>query len=81
MNAEQARAVIERVLSRIAPEVDLLAVDPTESLTDQLAINSMDQLNLVLGVHEETGVDIPERDYPKLASVEGFVTYLVARGA
>ena len=80
MNELQARAVIERVLARIAPEVDLAGIDPTESMTDQLAIDSMDQLNLVVGVHEETGIDIPERDYPKLATLEGFVGYLTGHG-
>ena len=38
----------------------------------------MDFLNLVTALYEETGIDVPERDYPTLASVSGFVDYIVA---
>jgi hypothetical protein len=41
----------------------------------------MDFLILVDELHEQTGVEIPERDYPQLASVEGCVAYLAARRA
>ena len=36
----------------------------------------MDFLNLVTALHDETGIDVPERDYPQLASIDGFVTYV-----
>ncbi len=38
----------------------------------------MDFLNLVAALHEETGIDVPERDYPSLATVAGFVAYVAA---
>ena len=38
----------------------------------------MDFLNLVTALHDETGIDVPERDYPQLASVDGFVAYVTA---
>jgi acyl carrier protein len=28
-------------------------------------------------VHEKTGIDIPERDYPKLSTVNDVVAYLM----
>ncbi len=33
------------------------------------------------GVHDRTGVDIPERDYPQGATLEGCVRYLRANRA
>ncbi len=36
----------------------------------------MDFLNFVIGLHKELGVNIPEADYPKLATLDGCVEYL-----
>jgi acyl carrier protein len=42
----------------------------------------MDFLNLLVAVHERTGVEIPEADYGKLATLDQLVAYLLrASGA
>lgn len=71
-----ARAVLERVLADIAPEVDLADARPDGQLQDELGLDSMDFLNLMMGIHEQTGVTIPERDYPALSTVDGVIAYL-----
>ncbi len=76
MNSTDARALIDRLIHRIAPEVDLAEADPGAPLQDTLDLDSMDFLNLVTAVHEETGIDIPERDYPQLDSIDGFTDYI-----
>jgi acyl carrier protein len=78
MNQERLRTVILHALSRVAPEADPDDIDPTISLRDQLDIDSMDFLNFVIGLHKELGVEIPEIDYPKLATLNGCVDYLSA---
>ena len=45
---------------------------------DQSDIDSMDFLNFVIGLHKELKVEIPEADYPKLASLNSGVEYLLA---
>jgi acyl carrier protein len=50
-------------------------------LRDQLDIDSMDFLNFVIALHERLGVDVPERDYPQLATFDGCVEYLAAAPA
>jgi V/A-type H+-transporting ATPase subunit D len=45
--------------------VDPVGIDPAEELVEQLDIDSMDFLNLIVAVHERTGIEIPERDYAK----------------
>ena len=79
MTREETVAVLARVLARIAPEADLARVDPRADLREALDLDSMDFLNFVVGVHEATGVEIPEADAPKLASVDGAVAYLAER--
>ena len=81
MTDDDARALLARALSGIAPEVDLDEVDADAPLQEAMDLDSMDFLNLVAALHEATGLELPERDYPRLSSVRGFVEYLTAAGA
>lgn len=81
MNPDDARALLARLLGRIAPEVELDDIDPAAPLQEAMDLDSMDFLNLVTAVHEATGLEVPERDYPLLATVDGFVAYLAAAKA
>jgi len=75
----EIKAVVLRVLGAIAPEADLAALDPRISLRDQLDVDSVDFLNFIIGLHKELGVDIPDADVPKLATISGCVAYLASR--
>ena len=39
----------------------------------------MNVLDLMIAIHEATGVDIPEADYPKILTLNDFATYLGPR--
>ena len=45
---------------------------------DQVDIDSMDFLNFAIALDEELGVAVPEKDYPKLASLDGCADYVLA---
>ena len=79
MRDDEIKALILRVLGDIAPEAEVDHIDPAVDLREQLDLDSMDILNLMVGIHEAIGVDIPEADYPQMASLDGCVTYLRAR--
>ena len=36
----------------------------------------MDFLNVMIAIAETTGIEIPERDYPEVATFSGLVGYL-----
>jgi acyl carrier protein len=38
----------------------------------------MDFLNFLIAVHKATGIEIPESDYPKLATLDGCVDYVAS---
>ena len=78
MNTSDSLALIQRLLHSIAPEADVGAINGQGPLQEQLDLDSMDFLNLVTAVHDATGLEIPERDYPLLASLDGFVEYLTS---
>ncbi len=71
---------IRKVLRTIAPEADLDALAPRAELRDALDIDSMDFLRFVVGLHNEFSVEIPESDYPRLATLEGCVAYVTTAG-
>ncbi|MFZ6180541.1 acyl carrier protein [Nannocystis pusilla] len=78
MSAVDVRAAIVKMIGDIAPEADLTAIPPSADLREALDIDSMDFLNLVIAVHAALGVDIPERDYPQVMSLDGMVAYVRA---
>ena len=77
MTAAELRASVLEVLGEIAPEADPAALRGDRPLRDQVDLDSMDFLNLLVGVHQRTRVEIPEADYPKLATLDQLVAYLV----
>lgn len=79
MTADDLRATIVRVLGDVAPEADLAALRPDVAFREQLDLDSMDVLNFVVGLHGALGVEIPESDYPRLATLDACVAYLQAR--
>ena len=79
MTKPEIKETVLLVLGQIAPEADLSQMKPDMRIRDQLDIDSMDLLNWVIGLHKELKVDIPEVDYPRLATLDGCVDYLAAR--
>jgi acyl carrier protein len=76
MKEAEARALIFDVLGGIAPEADPAAVGGDEDLREALDLDSMDFMNFVVALHERTGIDIPEADYPELRTLDGAIAYL-----
>lgn len=74
----QIRAKVTAILRRFVPDFDPQAVKPDASLRQTLAADSMDVLNLVVAIHDELGVDIPEADYGKIDTLDGCLDYLAA---
>jgi len=76
---DEIRKAVLDALASVAPEADFDALHPERPLRGQLDIDSFDFLNVILRLHEKLGVDIPEADYSKLATLTGALDYLAAR--
>jgi acyl carrier protein len=79
VNTNDLRDLVIEVLSGLAPETDPSTVDPTEDLRDELDLDSMDELNLITRISQRLGIDIPERDYRQMRTLDGAVGYLSGR--
>jgi acyl carrier protein len=78
MTADEIKSLIGDILGGIAPEADLDAVAGEEDLREALDLDSMDFLNFVVALHEKTGIEIPEADYPRLRTLDGAIAYFEA---
>ena len=79
MTREEVRATMLRVLGEIAPEADLAALKSDVPFRDQLDLDSMDLLNVVIGLHAALGVEIPEADYSRLITPDACIDYLLSK--
>lgn len=72
------RAFLEEI-TRVAPDLDAASIGGGDHIQDDLELDSMDVLNLVAALHKRLGVDIPERDYPRIETADKAVAYLAER--
>ena len=80
MNQQDARQAEETPIGKVAPDVEPEDLEGSARLRQDLELDSLDFLRLVEVIAEATGVDIPEADYPAVATVDGLVTYLAGHG-
>ncbi len=73
------RAVVLRALAHVAPELEPKTLRGDAPLRREVDLDSVDFLNFVLELHRQLGVDVPEVDYAKLATLDDCVAYLASR--
>jgi acyl carrier protein len=81
MTDNELTAAIFDGLRRVAPEADPSQLAPTAPLREALDIDSFDFLNVLVGLHQALGVEIPESDYGQLTTLDSLRAYLSARVA
>lgn len=79
MSREEIASLVRGALTSVAPESADQPIEPDADFRDQMDLDSMDFLNFVIALHEATGIDIPEKDYPQLVTLDGAVGYLMAK--
>jgi acyl carrier protein len=79
MDKAKIQATILRLLGKIAPETGSLHLNPKVPLRDQFDFDSVDFVNLAIALQEELQVKIPETDYPKLATLNSCIEYLLSK--
>jgi acyl carrier protein len=76
-------SVDERVKQIIVEQlgVDEGEVTPTASFVDDLGADSLDTVELVIAFEEAFGIEIPDEDAEKIATVKDAVDYIQKHGA
>jgi acyl carrier protein len=76
VEATEIPAVIIDIIETIAPDEETDDIKPDVRLRDQLDLDSMDFLDIVMELRKRFGIEVPEEDYPKLASLDSCQEYL-----
>ena len=79
MTIDEIKSVILEIIQDIDDEADLDNLNPGEALRDQLDLDSMDFLDIVMELRKRYQIQIPEADYPQLATLDSCVNYLMPR--
>ena len=69
MTEDQVQQIVIDIINEIAPDEDTSNLDPAISLRDQMDLDSMDFLDIVMELRKQHGIEVPEADYPQLASL------------
>jgi len=76
MTSADIRNEVLDILSNIAPDEDLSGLNDDVSFREQMSLDSMDFLDIVMELRKRHRIQVPESDYPQLASMASTVKYL-----
>ncbi len=79
MTPDAVQKIVLDIIADIAPDEDISSVDPSVRLRDQLDLDSMDFLDIVMELRKQHSIEVPEEDYPQLASLDSCATYLLPK--
>jgi acyl carrier protein len=79
MTKEECKQAVVAIITDIAPDEDLTNLKPDVRLRDQLQLDSMDFLDIVMELRKRHGIEVPEADYGKLASLDSCAEYLTPK--
>ncbi len=75
MKMEEVQAKLkEIVMDRLNAEED--QIKPEASFVEDLGADSLDIVELIMGIEEEFDIEIPDEDAEKLTTVEEAMTYV-----
>lgn len=79
MTKEECKKIVLDIIEEIAPDEDLTNVKSEVRLREQLDLDSMDFLDIVMELRKKHNIEVPEADYPELASLDSCAEYLTPK--
>lgn len=75
--------MILSAIADVAPELEpeLAELDHHVDFWNELQLDSMDHLAIMTRLSEQTGIEIAERDYPRLTTVAALCSFLATDAA
>ena len=79
MTEEKVKQIVIDIINEIAPDENTSNLKSEVNLRDQMDLDSMDFLDIVMELRKQHGIEVPEEDYPKLASLDSCADYLTPK--
>ncbi len=79
MTRDEIKDMILEIIEDIDEDAEFDDLDADKPLRDQLDLDSMDFLDIVMELRKRYKLQIPEEEYPELATLTSCVNYLEPR--
>lgn len=79
MNETEIKQTIFKLLKQIAPDTEPEKLNSDDDIRRTLEIDSFDALQFVVALDEHFGIETPEADYGKIATLKNLVNYIMGR--
>lgn len=79
MTEDQVKQIVIDIINEIAPDEDTTGLKSEVALREQMDLDSMDFLDIVMELRKQHGIEVPEADYPQLASLDSCAAYLTPK--
>ncbi len=81
MTEQETRIAVLEIIQDVSGLDELPEIKGDVPLRDQLELDSMDFLDIVMELRKRHKIEVPEADYPKLATLDSTVAYIMERPA
>lgn len=79
MDQSELREQVLAILTRIAPDIDAASLQAELTFREQFDFDSMDFLNFCTALSQHFGLAIEDRDYLRLGSLAGCLSFVGER--
>ena len=79
MTEQEIQKAVLDIIEDVAGLDEMPEIDGDKALRDQLELDSMDFLDIVMELRKRHKIEVPEADYPKLATLNSTVAYIMER--
>ena len=79
MTEDEIKKIIFQLLKQIAPDTEPELLQPDDLIRAKLEIDSFDALRFIVALDEKLGVETPEEDYGKTATLRSLLDYISAK--
>jgi acyl carrier protein len=79
MTETEIKQTIFKLLKQIAPDTEPEKLKPDDDIRHTLEIDSFDALQFVVALDEHLGIQTPEADYGKIATLKNLVAYIMQK--
>ncbi|MDH3349516.1 MAG: acyl carrier protein [Desulfobulbaceae bacterium] len=76
MTRDEIKDIVLEIIEDIDDEAEFDDLDAEAPLRDQLDLDSMDFLDIVMELRKRYKLQIPEEEYPQLATLKSCIDYL-----
>ncbi|WP_152270008.1 acyl carrier protein [Agriterribacter humi] len=77
MTEQDIKQTIFQLLKKIAPDTEPEKLKPDDDIRRTLEIDSFDALQFVVALDAHFGIETPEADYGKIATLRQLISYIM----